>query len=227
MKTLGMIGGTSWHSTIEYYRYINEIVTEKTENPLINPPLLIHSLNIELMRRGDWDEINHAFVQFALKLQNAGAEALILCANTPHKVVPFVEPHLNIPFIHIADATADAAKKMNITKLGLLGTQPTMEDGFIRDRLVNNHQIDTVVPDDKGRAEIHRTIVEELTLADFKEETRQYYLEQMQDLKERGAQGIILGCTEIPLLIKPEDFDLPLFNTTYLHADMAVDFILS
>ncbi|PHN07937.1 aspartate/glutamate racemase family protein [Flavilitoribacter nigricans] len=227
MKTLGMIGGTSWHSTIEYYRYINQLVNEITGTPPANPPLLLYSLNVDLMRRGDWEEINEAYQKIALTLQNAGADALLICANTPHKVVPHIEPVLDIPFIHIADATGEAVRDLGLNRLGLLGTQPVMEEDFIRKRLQDKFQIRTQIPDGEIREEVHRTIAEELTRGIFEETTKAFYLKEMQKFKADGADGIILGCTELPMLIKPEDFDLPLLDTTYLHAKKAVDFILS
>ena len=134
MKTLGMIGGTSWHSTIDYYRYLNSMVNERAGD-LVSPPLLLYSLNIELMRSGDWERIAASYIEYAKMLENAGAEALIFCANTPHKVYPEVAPEINIPILHIADATAKRAKELDLTSLGLLGTLPTMKDDFISGRI--------------------------------------------------------------------------------------------
>ena len=226
MKTLGMIGGTSWHSTIEYYRYLNELIAERFDSPQ-NPPLLIYSLNVDLMRRGDWEEINKAYLDIALNLQRGGAEAIIICANTPHKVCPFVAPHLNIPFLHIADAIGEEAKKLGLKNLGLLGTLPVIEGDFISGHLTKKFQILTMVPDKRNSVKMHRIIANELTQGIFKESTKQYILSEMQKMKADGADGIILGCTELPILIKPKDFELPLLNTTHLHAKKAVDFIVS
>jgi aspartate racemase len=227
MKTLGMIGGTSWHSTIDYYRYINQLVEKRNGHPPINPPLLMYSLNVDLMRRNDWEEINQAYLDISLNLQNAGAEAILICANTPHKVCPFVAPRLNIPIIHIADAIGEESKKLNLKSLSLLGTTMVMEEGFIKDRLFTYHQIQTKIPSAEARKEFHRVIIEELTRGIFKEETKQFVLDEMTKLKSQGTDGVILGCTELPLLIKSDDFDAPLLDTTYLHAKKAVDFIFS
>ena len=226
MKTLGLIGGTSWHSTIDYYRYLNEIVEQRLDPPT-NPPLLMYSLNVDLLRRDDWDEINQAYLDFSLNLQQAGADAIVICANTPHKVCPFVEPKLNIPFIHIADAIGAEANAQGLNNLGLLGTLPTMEEDFIKSPLVSKFKIQTKVPGERARKQMHKVVVEELTRGIFKDETKRFVIDEMEQLKLKGVNGIILGCTELPMLVKQKDFDLPLLDTTYLHANMAVDFILS
>ncbi len=227
MKTLGMIGGTSWHSTIDYYRYINQLVGERLNSSMVNPPLLIYSLNIELMRRNNWDEINQAYLDISLTLQNAGAEAILICANTPHKVCPFVEPKLDIPIIHIADATAEEAKRLGLSNLALFGTKQVMEGDFIKERMRNKYQIQTQTPDPETRVKVHTAIAEELTRGIFEDTTKAFFLNEMAALKTQGIDGVILGCTELPILIKPADFDLPLLDTTFLHANKAVDFILS
>lgn len=227
MKTLGMIGGTSWRSTIDYYKYINQLVEERNGPPFINPPLLMYSLKIDLMRRNDWNEINQAYLNISLNLQNAGADAILICANTPHKVHTFVESKLNIPIIHIADAIGEEAKRLNLKKLSLLGTTNVMEESFIKERLNDKHQIQTKIPSPEARKEIHRLIVEELTVGILDERTKQFFLAEMTKLKHQGTDGVILGCTELPLLIKSDDFDLPLLDTTFLHAKKAVDFIFS
>ena len=227
MKTLGLIGGTSCHSTIEYYRYINKLVNELKGDPPVNPPLLMYSLNVDLMRRNDWEEINQSYLDIALTLQNAGAEAILICANTPHKVCPFVAPQLDIPFLHIADAIAAEAKRLGLSSLGLLGTTQVMEENFIRGRLKEKHELETQIPAADTRAKIHAFIAEELTRGIMKPKTKAFFLEEMTKLKNQGAEGIVLGCTELPLLIKSSDFDLPLLDTTYLHAQEAVAFIVS
>ncbi len=227
MKLLGMIGGTSWHSTIEYYRYINQLVEARLGTPPKNPPLLLYSLNVDLMRRNDWEEIRQSYLEIALMLQRAGAEAILICANSPHKVCPFVEPQLDIPIIHIADATAEAARKAGRSNLALLGTKQVMEDDFIKGRLNDKYQIRTQTPGDEARVQIHKAIAEELTRGIFQDSTKALFLHEMAQLKAQGIDGVILACTELPMLIKPGDFDLPLFDTTYLHAAKAADFILS
>ena len=225
MKRLGLIGGTSWHSTIEYYRYINQLVDARFDPPQ-NPPLLIYSLNVDLMRRGDWEEIKNTYLEISQNLEKGGAEAIIICANTPHKVIPFVAPHLSIPFIHIADAIGEEAKKQHLKKLGLLGTLPVMEEDFISGHLADKFQIETIIPNRRTRVQVHRSIANELTQGIFKASTKEFILSELQKFKTEGADGIILGCTELPMLIKPEDFELPLLDTTFLHAKKAVKFIL-
>lgn len=225
MNTLGMIGGTSWHSTMVYYRMINELVGEAIGTQA-NPTLLLYSLNIEIMRKGDRDLINQTYLEVATKLQHAGAEAIIICANTPHMIYPFVAPKIDVPILHIADATGQAAKKQGLKKLGLLGNKPTMTGDFISGYLKSHYGIDTIIPEKEYLDESHKYVSIELTQGQFTPEAKQFFLHQMQLLKDRGADGIILGCTELPMLIDQKDFDLPLLATTQLHIQMAVDFIL-
>lgn len=226
MKKLGMIGGTSWHSTVDYYRLINELSAKRLDDGS-NPPLILYSLNIALMREMNIDKISAAYLDIANKLHAAGAEAIIICANTPHLVYPVVAPRVEIPVLHIADATAHEATKLGIHKLGLLGTKATMEKDFLKHRLRKEHNIDTLTPGLTARDEIHRIISQELTHGIFNDAAKEVMIDEMAKLKLQGADGIILGCTELPLLIKPDDFDLPLLNTTLLHAEMAVEFIFS
>jgi|SRR5690606_20778062 len=226
MKKIGLIGGTSWHSTIEYYRLINEMVGEKIGNQA-NPELLIYSLNVELMREHNTEKINNKYLGISQTLQTAGAEAIVICANTPHLVYDFVQPQINIPILHIADAIGKEAKKQGLTKLGLLGTLPTMKGEFISSPLQQNYGIETLLPDEKNLQQTHDYISKELTRGVFSKEAKNFYLEQMELLRKKGAEGIILGCTELPMLLDQKDFDLPLMATTNLHAQMAADFILS
>ncbi len=225
MKKIGLIGGTSWHSTIVYYRLINEMVGEKIGTQA-NPELLIYSLNVELMREQNVEKINNKYLKIAQTLQTAGAEALVICANTPHMVYKFVQPQINIPILHIADAIGIEAKRLNLSRLGLLGTLPTMKGDFISSHLKENYEIETIIPDNEYLKQNHDYISEELTKGIFSEEAKKFYLHQMELLRGKGAQGIILGCTELPMLIEQKDFDLPLIATTQLHAKMASDFIL-
>lgn len=226
MKELGMIGGTSWHSTIEYYRLINELVGEKIGTQG-NPPLILYSLNIELMRSGDKEKINQTYLDVSTRLEAAGAKAIVICANTPHMVYPFVAPKIGIPILHIADATGVEAQRLGLRKLGLLGNRPTMTGGFIQSFLQEKYGMETIIPSEEFLDESHHYVSTELTQGKFTPQARAFFLEQMQLLKHRGAEGIILGCTELPLLIAPQDFDLPMMATTQLHAQMAADFILS
>jgi aspartate racemase len=225
MNLLGMIGGTSWHSTIEYYRLLNELVGDKIGTQQ-NPPLLLYSLNVKLMRENDPEKIKNSYLEIAQKLESAGAKAIIICANTPHMVFDFVQPKINVPILHIADAVAREAKQKSYKKLGLLGTRPTIQGDFLQGRLRNKHQIETLIPADNFIDETHRFISEELTQGKFTDAAKKFYLEQMQLLKERGAEAIILGCTELPMLIKEKDTEIPLLDTTKLHAEMATEFIL-
>ncbi len=224
MKTLGMIGGTSWHSTIEYYRLINQLAA-KVIGEQANPPLIIHSINIELMREQNREKINAKYLETSLKLQEVGADAIIICANTPHMVYDFVQPKIEIPILHIADATGKAAKKIGLKKLGLLGNKPTMTGNFIPKVLSKNYQIETIIPDEKYITQAHQYVSKELTQGIFSEEAKSFFKEQINLLQARGADGIILGCTELPLLIKSDDVDIPTLATTDLHAQMGVDFI--
>lgn len=225
MRTIGLIGGTSWHSTIVYYRLINELVGKEVGTQA-NPPLIIYSLNIELMREQNKEKINLAYLHIARKLEIAGAKALIICANTPHMVYDFVQPKISIPIIHIADAVGKKAKEENLLTLGLLGNKPTMTGGFIQQRLKDNFGIETIIPDEEYLQMAHDFVSKELTQGKFTETARLFFIDQMQLLKEKGAEGIILGCTELPLLLDQKDFDIPLIPTTQLHAKMAVQFIL-
>ena len=225
MNLLGMIGGTSWHSTIEYYRLLNELVGAKIGTQQ-NPPLLLYSLNVQLMRENDAEKIKNAYLGIAKKLETAGVKAVIICANTPHMVFDFVQPKLNIPILHIADAICKEAKQKGFKKLGLLGTKPSMLGNFLSGRLREEHQIETLIPGDSYIDETHRYISEELTQGKFTDKAKIFYLKQMQLLKQRGAEAIILGCTELPMLIKEKDTEIPLLDTTRLHAKMATEFIL-
>ncbi|WP_154856345.1 aspartate/glutamate racemase family protein [Cyclobacterium xiamenense] len=225
MKKIGLIGGTSWHATIVYYRLINEMVSEQIGTQA-NPELLIYSLNIELMRAQDKEKINARYLEIALTLQTAGAEALVICANTPHMVYEFVQPHLAIPLLHIADAVGKEAKKKGLKTLGLLGNRPTMTGAFVSSRLATKFGIQTIIPDERYLAQNHWYVSNELTQGVFSEAAKSFFLEQMHLLQKKGAEGIILGCTELPILMDKTAFALPLLATTTLHARMAADYIL-
>ena len=225
MNLLGMIGGTSWYSTIEYYRLLNELVGEEFGKKQ-NPPLLLYSLNVKLMRENDPEKIKNSYLEIAQKLENGGAKAIIICANTPHLVYDFVQPKIDIPILHIADAIAIEAKRKGFKKLGLLGTKPTMMGNFLQGRLAEKHQIETLIPAENYIDEVHQFISEELTQGKFTDKAKNFYLKQMQLLKDRGAEATILGCTELPMLIKESDTKIPLLDTTKLHAQMATEFIL-
>ncbi|MCY2686486.1 aspartate/glutamate racemase family protein [Salinimicrobium sp. TH3] len=225
MKKIGLIGGTSWHSTIVYYRLINEMVGEKIGTQA-NPELLIYSLNIELMREQNKEKINNKYLEIAHTLQNAGAEALVICANTPHMVFDFVQPKIGIPILHIADAIGKEARDKGLKTLGLLGNRPTMTGDFIPKYLKEHYEINTIIPDAQYIDQNHHYVSVELTRGIFTPEAKTFFREQMEMLKAKGADGIILGCTELPMLLDASDFNLPMIATTQLHAKMAADFIL-
>jgi aspartate racemase len=226
MKKIGLIGGTSWHSTIVYYRLINEMVGENI-GAHANPELIIYSLNIELMREQNKVKINNKYLEIARTLHTAGAEALLICANTPHMVYDFVQPQIDVPILHIADAIGKEAEKQGLKTLGLLGNRPTITGDFIPKHLKTNYGIKTIIPDAQFIDQNHHFVSAELTQGIFSDEAKSFFLKQMELLKAKGAEGIILGCTELPMLIEASDFDLPMIATTQLHARMAADFIFS
>jgi len=230
MKALGLIGGTSWYSTVDYYRYINEAINDAYGNST-NPPLILYNMNQEkiheLQAKGQWDEIAILLTEAAVRLRAGGAQAILFCANTPHKVYAQVARSIDLPILHIGDATGGAIRSRGLKRVGLIGTLYTMEDGFMADWLKEHYGIETLVPNSApARQELHRIIQLELSRGIFKAESKKYVLQQIEELRKRGAQGIVLGCTEFPLIIKPPDVEVPLFDTTRLHSQMAVDFIL-
>ena len=225
MKILGLIGGTSWHSTIAYYRLINEGVGQLIGEQE-NPELLIHSINIALMRAQDREKIRAKYLDVARRLERNGAEALVICANTPHMIYDYVQPQIGVPILHIADATGREAARLGLKKLGLLGNRPTMTGEFIPGPLREKYGIQTIIPKEKCLSQAHDFVSKELTQGKFTEEARQFFFNQIGLLQARGADGIILGCTELPLLIRPEEVNIPVLATTDLHARMAIDFIL-
>jgi aspartate racemase len=228
MKTLGLIGGTTWHSTLEYYRAINTGVHAKLGG-MHSARLVLYSVNFAELRPASdptgWARIAAELTAIAQKLEASGAECVVLCANTPHMVADVVGRAIGVPIVHIADATGDAIAAAGLRTVGLLGTRPTMEEAFIKDRLAGRG-ITALVPEEADRGFIHETILDELGQGLFRPETRARYLSIMEGLRQRGAEGIILGCTEIPLLVKRDDFALPLFDTMELHAAAAVRFAL-
>jgi len=228
MKLLGLIGGTSWVSTIDYYRLINQGINEKLGD-LNFAECIIHSFNYADIKRNndanDWDSTLKMITSAGQNLKNSGAKAIVLCANTMHKIADQLEQNIQLPVIHIATATANAIKEAGFKKVGLLGTKFTMEQAFFRDKLTERG-IEIVIPDDAERDFIHYTIFEELGRSVLKPETKSFYLDVMHKLATQGAEGIIMGCTEIPLLISPDDIDMPLFDTTQIHSKAAVEFAL-
>jgi aspartate racemase len=229
MKTLGLIGGTSWVSTIDYYKLINQMVNSRLGG--VNAAtLLLYSVNFsEFLPPSDeagWRYFTSRFIAIARKLESAGAEALVLCANTPHKIAPEIAGAITIPLIHIAEVTAREVASHKHHTVGLLGTRFTMQEPFYHETLAK-HGINTLIPKDADREYIHQTILGDFARDIFTPEHKARYLRIIDDLENAGAQAIILGCTEIPILIKPRDCRLPLFDTTVLHARAAVDFALA
>ncbi len=230
MKTIGLIGGMTWHSTIDYYRLINAGVHERLGGSH-SAELLLLSIDFEpveeMQGRGDWAGMGRRMGEWAKRLEAAGAEGLVICTNTMHRLAGDVQKAIGIPLIHIADATAVAVKKAGLHTVGLLGTRYTMELDFYRGRLEKAHGLKVLIPEEPGRAAVHDIIYRELAFGNVREESRRAYVGIIEDLKKRGAQGVILGCTEIPLLVKEKDSPVPVFDTTALHAAAAVDFALS
>ncbi|QWF17294.1 aspartate/glutamate racemase family protein [Lysobacter capsici] len=223
-KTLGLLGGMSWESTLPYYRVINETVRERLGG-LHSARLLLYSVDFaeveRLQHAGDWDAAGALLGRAARSLRDGGAQLLVICTNTMHKVADAVEAASGLPLLHIADPTGEAIRAAGLTKIGLLGTRFTMEQAFYRQRLIERHGLEVIVPDDDGRELVHKVIYEELCLGRIRDESREAYRRIIAGLAARGAQGVILGCTEIGLLIGPADVDIGLFDTTALHARAA------
>jgi aspartate racemase len=229
MKTIGLIGGITWHSTLDYYKYMNHLVNEARGNDE-SAEILLQSVNYGQIKKltyaGDWDGILDIIGNAAINLEKAGAHCVMLGANTMHHIAPQVAAKIKAPLIHIADATADAIKEKKIKTVALLGTRYTMQFDFFKDRLLR-HSINTLIPNADGIDYVNNAIYEELGKGIFNEPTRKKFQEIITSLINDGAEGIILGCTEIPLLIKPEHSPVPVFDTTFLHAKSAVTFALS
>ena len=230
MKTIGMIGGMSWESSIEYYRIINEGVKGKLGG-LHSAKSVMYSVDFAeietLQHEGRWEEATQAMVEAAKHVEAGGADFVIICTNTMHKMAEEVEAAIHIPLLHIVDATAEAIKALGLQVVGLLGTNFTMEQDFYRGRLVERHGLEVLIPEEQDREIVHRVIYDELVLGVIKPESRSQYERIIEKLIEAGAQGIILGCTEIGLLVKDEDSRVPLFDTTSIHAVAAVEYALS
>jgi aspartate racemase len=230
MKTIGCIGGMSWESSIEYYRIINEVAHQKLGG-LHNARSLMYTVDFHeievLQRENRWAEADEMLADAALRLQKGGADFIVICTNTMHKSVPRMQQVVKIPILHIADATARRVKDQGIEKIGLLGTRYTMEEDFYKGRLKDLFGLEVIIPGKAERDEIHRVIFEELVLGQIKPESKKTYLEIIDQLTATGAEGVILGCTEIGLLVKAEDRPIPLFDTTRIHAEAAVEMALA
>lgn len=229
MKTIGLIGGMSWESSQEYYRIINETARDKLGG-LHSATCLIFSFDFAeieaLQHAGDWQGATRRMVAAAQSLEKGGADFVMICTNTMHKMAQEVQDAIGIPLLHIADATGEVIAAKGITKIGLLGTKYTMEHDFYKGRLIEKFGLDVVVPDEEDRQTVHDIIYDELCLGVVKEASKEKYQVIIEKLKSQGAQGVILGCTEIMLLIQQADTDLPVFDTTRIHAESAVTFAL-
>lgn len=229
MKVIGLIGGISWESSLEYYRIINETVKERLGG-FHSAECILYSLDfdevVKLQHEERWDELAEILTDVAMRLKQAGAELLLICANTMHKVADHVQERVGIPLINIFDVTAEKILEKCIRRVGLLGTKFTMEDDFYRGRMEERYGIKVIVPDRIERDIVHRIIYEELCLGVIRQSSKETVKKIIYGLRLRGAEGVILGCTELPLLIKQEDVNIPVFNTTEIHAKAAVEYAL-
>jgi aspartate racemase len=229
MKTIGLIGGMSWESTVPYYQTINRVVGTRLGG-LHSAKVALYSVDFDeiekLQHAGRWEESGDILADVARAVRRAGADFIVLCTNTMHKVAPQIEAAVEIPLLHIADATAARVKAAGVTRVGLLGTKFTMEEDFYRGRLESRHGLSVLTPPADQRAQVHGVIYKELCLGNVRGESRQAFQRVAADLVERGAQGVILGCTEIGLLLRSDDAPVPLFDTATIHAEAAAEFAL-
>jgi aspartate racemase len=229
VKRIGLLGGMSWESSAEYYRFVNEATRERLGG-LHSADCILRSVDFAaiepLQREGRWEEAGALLADEALALVDAGAELLVLCTNTMHKLADAITTAIDIPFVHIADTTAVAVRRHGLDTVGLLATAYTMEQDFYVGRLEDRHGIDVIVPGEADRQLVHRVIYEELCVGIVDDASRDEYRRIMRELAARGAQGILLGCTEIDLLVGPDDASVPVFDTTRLHAEHAVELAL-
>lgn len=228
MKTLGLIGGTTWVSTVDYYKLINQQVNEKLGGNS-SARIILYSVNFAEFNPptdpNEWGELTQKFTDIAVKLEKAGTDCVVFCANTPHIIADKVQKIIGVPIISIAEETAKVVASKNFKKVGLLGTRVTMEQSFYKDKLADRG-IETVIPEFEDRKFIHAAILDEMSRDIFKPETKGRFIRIISDLIAQGAEGIILGCTEIPILIKQQDCPVPLFDTTLIHASAIVEFAL-
>ncbi|HOW91755.1 MAG TPA: aspartate/glutamate racemase family protein [Anaerolineaceae bacterium] len=230
MQTIGLIGGMSWESSLEYYRILNETVKERLGG-LHSAKCILYSVEFAeieaLQHAGRWDEAAQVMVEAGQSLERAGADFIVLCTNTMHKLAGEIEAGVSIPLLHIADATAEVVKAAGIRRVGLLGTRYTMEQEFYRGRLLEKHGIEVVIPEEAEREIVHRVIYDELCLGVIKPESRRAFTAIIEKLAAAGAEGVILGCTEIENLVRQEDSPLLVFPTTRIHAEAAVEWALN
>ena len=229
MKTIGLIGGLSWESSVEYYRIINR-AAQRRLGGLHSAQCLMYSFDFAqieaLQAAGDWLAATERMITAARNLEKAGADCLVICSNTMHRMADEVSAAVDLPLIHIADATAEAILARGLATVGLLGTRYTMEQDFYRGRIIDRFGLDVLIPDCGGRETVHRIIYEELVRGEIRDDSRRQYQAVIGDLQAAGAEAVILGCTEIGLLIKSGDSPIPIFDTTELHALAAVDWAL-
>ena len=229
MRPLGLIGGMSWESTAVYYRHLNELARDRLGG-LHSAPLLLWSVDFaeiaDLQNRGEWAAAGEILAEAARRLEAAGAAALILCTNTMHKLADAIQGAVGIPLLHIADATGEAIVATGCQRPALLATRFTMEEPFYADRLRGRHALDPIVPDEPGRAMVHEVIYQELCRGVVRPESKARYLAEIARLRLAGADSLILGCTEIGMLLSQADLDLPVFDTTRLHAEAGMNFAL-
>ncbi|KPL17303.1 MAG: hypothetical protein AMJ93_15000 [Anaerolineae bacterium SM23_84] len=230
MKTIGLIGGMSWESSIEYYRIINETVRERLGG-LHSAKSVMYSVDFAeievLQHRGRWDEAAQHVITAARYAEKGGADVILLCSNTMHKVADEVQRRIRIPILHIADATAAKVQVQGLRTVGLLGTKFTMEEHFYSGRLTDVFGLEVLIPGEQEREIVHRVIFDELCLGEVRPSSRSQYAGIIQQLARAGAEGVILGCTEIGLLVRQDDSPVPLFDTTRIHAEAAVDWALA
>ncbi len=229
MKTIGLIGGMSWNSSLEYYRIINETIKEKL-GELHSAKCILYSVDLaeieHLQHEGKWKDLTEVMIDAAQKLERANAEFVVICTNTMHKMADDIQNNINIPILHIVDAVAERILEKGLRKVGLLGTRFTMEEDFYKRKLKEKHDIETIIPDNDEREMIHDVIYNELCRGIIKRSSREVFKQIIKNLNANGAEGVILGCTEIPLLIKEKNVNIPLFDTAAIHARSAVEFAL-
>lgn len=229
MRTIGLIGGMSWESTVSYYQAINRGI-QAGLGGLHSAKIVLESVDFatiaQMQSDSEWDKAGLVLAESAARLQTAGADCVLICTNTMHNVAEQVENAIDVPLLHIADATAHALKADHIGKVGLLGTRFTMEQDFYKGRLTEHHGIEVVTPSEHSRTIVHDVIYQELCLGQISDDSCQQYITIIDELAQQGAQAVILGCTEIALLVKPQDTAMPLYDTTAIHAEAAVDFAL-
>jgi aspartate racemase len=229
MKTIGLIGGMSWQSSLEYYRILNETVKDSLGG-FHSCECIIYSVDFaefeRLQHEGSWDRVDELMIAAAKRLEAGGSDMVLIGTNTMHKSAEAVSREINIPLLHIGDTSADKIREFGYSKVGLLGTRFTMEEDFYRVRLLEKHGIEVVIPNEEERAFVHGVIYNELVMGNIEQASKLRFIEIINNMVNAGAQGIILGCTEIPLLIKQEDIEVKLFDTTRIHAEAAVELAL-